>query len=106
MKAAFIIPAAILGQARPELAQQAIPPCPYRGLIAFREQDAPYFFGRKVFVQQLVEAVHGRSFVAVLGASGSGESSVVFAGLVPCLRSEEGWVIASFRPGDHPFRAL
>lgn len=106
VKAAFIIPAAILGQARPELAQQAIPPCPYRGLIAFREQDAPYFFGRKVFVQQLVEAVHGRSFVAVLGASGSGESSVVFAGLVPCLRSEEGWVIASFRPGDHPFRAL
>ncbi len=44
--------------------------------------------------------------MAVIGASGSGKSSVVFAGLIPQLRSEEGWLIEAFRPGYRPFRNL
>jgi WD40 repeat protein len=106
VKAAFIIPSSKLVEAWPPLGRQAIPPCPYRGLFAFREQDASFFRGREKFTDQLVEAVAKRPMVAVIGPSGSGKSSVVFAGLVPCLRREGGWLIASFRPGDRPFAAL
>jgi hypothetical protein len=62
--------------------------CPFRGLLPYREEDAPYFFGRQDDTDQLVAAVWRHPFVAVLGASGSGKSSVVQAGLVPRLRSE------------------
>ncbi|NEO61215.1 MAG: trypsin-like serine protease [Moorea sp. SIO4G2] len=106
VRAAFIIPTTQLINACPELEEQAIPPCPYRGLFAFREQDAKFFFGREQFTQQLVKAVHKQSLVAVIGASGSGKSSVVFAGLIPQLRSEEGWLIEVFRPEDRPLRNL
>jgi len=80
-------------------------PSPYRGLLAFREEDAPYFFGRRQAVDRLLEAVRDRPLVALLGPSGSGKSSVLFAGLLPYLR-RDGWVIADFRPGSDPFRHL
>jgi WD40 repeat protein/energy-coupling factor transporter ATP-binding protein EcfA2 len=80
--------------------------CPYRGLFAFREEDAPFFYGRDAFTQMLVEAVQKQSLVAVIGPSGSGKSSVVFAGLIPQLRSSRTWLIEAFRPGDRPFRNL
>jgi WD40 repeat protein/energy-coupling factor transporter ATP-binding protein EcfA2 len=80
--------------------------CPYRGLFAFREEDAPFFYGRDAFTQMLVEAVQKQSLVVVIGPSGSGKSSVVFAGLIPQLRSERTWLIEAFRPGDRPFRNL
>ncbi|NER33788.1 MAG: CHASE2 domain-containing protein [Oscillatoria sp. SIO1A7] len=61
--------------------------CPYKGLFAFREEDARFFRGREEFVRsELVEAVATKSLVALVGASGMGKSSVVFAGLVPELR--------------------
>ncbi|MFB2917866.1 eIF2A-related protein [Aerosakkonema funiforme] len=85
-------------------------PCPYRGLSAFSEQDAHLFFGREAFTNQLIEAVNQKSLVTVIGASGSGKSSVVFAGLIPHLRaeptSELPLQIASIRPGNNPFKAL
>ncbi|MBE9039734.1 trypsin-like peptidase domain-containing protein [Oscillatoriales cyanobacterium LEGE 11467] len=105
-KAAFIIPANVLVSAWDVLQERAIAACPYRGLFAFREEDARFFFGRKVFAQQLVAAVERQSLVAVIGTSGSGKSSVVFAGLVPQLRQQEGWLIRDFRPGDRPFHNL
>jgi DNA-binding SARP family transcriptional activator len=84
--------------------------CPYRGLAAFREQDAPFFFGREAFTERLHQAVQERPLVAVIiGSSGSGKSSAVFAGLLPRLREAVdggGWLIAGFRPGAQPFRAL
>jgi signal transduction histidine kinase len=91
-----------------------IPPCPYRGLLAFREQDAPFFYGRETSADQLVEMVrHHPPAVAVIGPSGSGKSSLVSAGLLPCLRqadanrpSGEDWTVAQFRPGGRPFREL
>ncbi len=97
------------GQAgAPNTQQTGIPPCPFRGLFAFREEDADYFCGREVFTETLVEAVktQRKPLVAVIGSSGSGKSSVVFAGLAPRLREAGGWLIASFRPGDHPFNSL
>lgn len=49
----------------------ALPDNPYRGLAAFREEDAPFYFGREKFIAQLVEAVYNRPLVPVIGASGS-----------------------------------
>lgn len=85
-----------------------IPPCPYRGLFAFSEQDAHLFFGREKFVADLSARVYHDSLVAVVGASGSGKSSAVFAGLVPQLRRERhtAWQIVAFRPGNNPIAAL
>lgn len=76
--------------------------CPYRGLFAFGEEDAPFFFGRENFTEELLKAVHRTPLTTVVGASGSGKSSVVFAGLVPRLREERIWRILSFRPRAHP----
>jgi WD40 repeat protein/DNA-binding SARP family transcriptional activator len=80
---------------------------PYRGLSAFREEDAPFFFGREQFTSQLLAAIKKRPVIAViLGPSGSGKSSVAYAGLLPRLRERGDWLIAYFRPGARPFHAL
>ena len=85
-----------------------ISPCPYRGLAAFRQEDAEFFFGREAFVEQLVAAVHKKPLVAAIGPSGSGKSSTIFAGLIPQLQQKTDlpWQIVSFRPGNRPFEAL
>jgi hypothetical protein len=82
--------------------------CPYRGLLYFREEDAPFFFGRQVAVDKLVSAVQHEPFVAVVGASGSGKSSVLRAGLVPRLRSDHGttWEFIALVPTDQPLKSL
>ncbi|MUG94136.1 CHAT domain-containing protein [Scytonema sp. UIC 10036] len=80
--------------------------CPYRGLFAFREKDAQFFFGRESFTDILADAVQNQSFVAVIGPSGSGKSSVVFAGLVKRLRDEGNWHIIDFRPSSRPLFSL
>lgn len=83
--------------------------CPYRGLNVFREEDAAFFFGREEFIaKRLLPVVERRSLVAVVGASGSGKSSVVRAGLLSCLRGgrDQVWEVASLVPGDRPLHAL
>lgn len=81
--------------------------CPYRGLLPFSEEHSPFFFGRDSFVDQLTTSIHQRELVAVVGSSGSGKSSVVFAGLLPRLRQEGDWIIAPVvRPGLQPFDEL
>src|SRR6266496_2788372 len=107
VRAAYMIPIDVLIKAWPLLEQQARSPCPYRGLFAFQEQDASVFFGRETFTDQLVEAVQRQSsFAIILGPSGSGKSSVVFAGLFPRLRKEPTWLLTHLRPGNAPFLAL
>jgi WD40 repeat protein len=87
-----------------------ISPCPYQGLAAFQEEDKSVFFGREAFTNQLVEAVKTKKLVTVIAPSGSGKSSIVFAGLIPRLRCqqtlEKPLKIASFRPGNNAFDAL
>ena len=82
--------------------------CPYRGLLHFREEDAPFFFGREAAIDKLASAVQRQPFVAVVGASGSGKSSVVRAGLVPRLRSDRrtAWETVILVPTDQPLKAL
>ncbi len=60
--------------------------CPYKGLRFFDEADANYFHGREALTEQLIDAVRTSNFLAVLGVSGSGKSSVVRAGLLHQLR--------------------
>lgn len=92
--------------ATPRTPPPNLPPCPYRGLFAFREADAPFFFGREAFTARLVEAVHRQPLTVVIGPSGSGKTSIVLAGLLPHLRCEGGWLIAAFRPGSRPLHDL
>jgi WD40 repeat protein len=83
--------------------------CPYRGLEPFREEDEHFFVGREAFVCTLLEKIGQRPLVGVVGASGSGKSSVVLAGLVPSLRQRADgrvWEIGVMRPGSHPLRQL
>ncbi|MDZ7950489.1 WD40 repeat domain-containing protein [Nostoc sp. DedQUE09] len=81
-------------------------PCPYRGLFHFGPNDAEFFFGRDVFIAELIQATAKRNFIPVLGASGSGKSSVVLAGLIPKLQQQGYWLFTHFRPGSDPFHAL
>ena len=64
--------------------------CPYRGLLPFREEDASLFFGRDGWISDLTAKVQAHPLVAVVGRSGSGKSSLVFAGLFPALRKSPG----------------
>ncbi|HEY9865160.1 MAG TPA: XRE family transcriptional regulator, partial [Candidatus Obscuribacterales bacterium] len=80
--------------------------CPYKGLSAFTTEDAAFFFGREEFTQTLVDAVQKRPFVAVIGNSGSGKSSVVYAGLIHQLEKQGGWEFITFRPTSNPFSQL
>ncbi|MEM7313916.1 MAG: TIR domain-containing protein, partial [Planctomycetota bacterium] len=81
--------------------------CPYRGLNPFREEDATFFHGRDAFTKTLLDAVQRKNLVAVVGASGSGKSSVVRAGLVPRLRlDQQGWEILTITPGTEPLQSL
>ena len=80
-------------------------PNPYRGLFAFAESDAEVFFGRERLVEELVVDLATHPFLAVVGPSGSGKSSVVRAGLLPRLRSA-GAFVASMVPGERPLAEL
>ena len=82
------------------------PPNPYRGLLAFREEHASNYFGRAPDAADLLAAVERQPLVAVVGPSGSGKSSLVYAGVVPPLRATDGMRIADFRPRGRPFAAL
>ncbi|MDJ0769993.1 MAG: BTAD domain-containing putative transcriptional regulator [Ilumatobacter sp.] len=74
---------------------------PYKGLRPFRYEDRADFFGRARLVDELVEQVQHRRFVAVVGASGSGKSSAVLAGLITRLPADR-WVVATMVPGRDP----
>ncbi|MEI2577242.1 nSTAND1 domain-containing NTPase [Scytonema sp. PRP1] len=88
--------------------------CPYKGLsnFDFTEEDAKYFCGRKALTDQLLEKVRTSNFLAILGASGSGKSSVLRAGLLYQLKlgqrlsGSNSWQIRIFRPGEHPLQSL
>jgi CHAT domain len=76
---------------------------PFRGLYPFRTEDQKFFCGREELVEQLVQRLTQHNFLAVLGPSGSGKSSVVLAGLVPALRRQEaGMEVQYMTPGADP----
>ena len=86
-------------------------PYPYPGLRPFEAWETEIFFGREAHTERLLEILRARRFLAVIGPSGSGKSSLVRAGLLPQLpRGRLGtgtrWRVAIMRPGNEPIRRL
>ena len=94
---------------------------PYKGLHAFQEQDAAHFYGRTALIEQLLSCLtpsdspHASQaearFLAIVGPSGSGKSSVVKAGLIPAVRQgalpgSQDWFIVQMTPGSYPLEEL
>lgn len=85
---------------------------PFPGLRPFRKDEEHLFFGRESQIDAIVNKLAATRFLAVVGNSGSGKSSLVNCGLRPALHSGlmasagTAWQIAQFRPGSNPLRAL
>lgn len=86
--------------------------CPYRGLSPFDEAHADYFFGREELTELLLRKVGSSDFCALVGASGSGKTSLLRAGLMHHLRKgdrlvgSENWTIKLLTPTQHPIKGL
>lgn len=79
---------------------------PYRGLEPFEKEQADFFFGRKEVIQKIWKILDRDNFVGVIGASGSGKSSVIRAGLIPWLEAS-GWkALKPIKPGIAPLAKL
>src|SRR5437667_9481659 len=85
---------------------------PFPGLRPFQVEEEYLFFGRETQRQELISLLREHRFVAVLGASGSGKSSLVRAGLIPALfggvmtKAGSHWNTAIMRPGGSPIANL
>ena len=85
---------------------------PYPGLRSFRHDESDLFFGREDLVSTMVDRLAATRFLAVLGSSGTGKSSVVKTGLLNSLelglmaKAGSNWQVADFRPGSEPLRNL
>ena len=85
---------------------------PYPGLRPFARDEADIFFGRQEQISQLLGKLDANRFVAILGSSGSGKSSLVQAGLIPALEAGllpsagSRWVSVTMRPGNSPLDNL
>src|SRR5271166_3592340 len=91
--------------------------CPYRGLEIFDVDHAPFFFGREALTEWLIVKLRAspsgqeNRFLAILGASGSGKSSLARAGLIPAIKRGElvgsaEWPVVIFKPGRDPIESL
>jgi uncharacterized protein YjbI with pentapeptide repeats/ABC-type transport system involved in cytochrome c biogenesis ATPase subunit len=88
--------------------------CPYKGLEYFdcNDEDPKYFYGRKELTDLLIDKVRQGNFLAIIGASGSGKSSVLRAGLLHQLKlgrqlaGSNQWQIQVMVPGSQPFLNL
>ncbi len=81
------------------------PDCPYPGMVPFSEAQKDLFFGRAREIEEATARLRQHPFLAVIGPSGSGKSSLIYAGLIPALRkSRRGgageWQIKTMRPSD------
>jgi eukaryotic-like serine/threonine-protein kinase len=79
---------------------------PFRGLEAFSEQDAPDFHGRAQEIDAALERLRTDALVPIVGPSGVGKSSFVFAGVLPRLRESGAWQVVMLRPGRKPWASL
>ncbi len=86
--------------------------CPYRGLSPFDEAHADYFFGRKALTDELLNRVESSNFCALVGASSSGKTSLLRAGLMHHLRQGDriansaSWQLKLITPTQQPLKAL
>jgi DNA-binding SARP family transcriptional activator/WD40 repeat protein len=102
---------ALSERAEPQASETGVVVCPFKGLASFDVEDAEFFFGRERLVAEMVARVAGAPLLGVVGASGSGKSSALRAGLLAALAAgvlpgSDRWPVALLRPGEHPLRAL
>lgn len=88
--------------------RELIPTSPYKGLKPFESRDKELFFGRDNFITNLVNELEQTNLILLLGASGSGKSSVVRAGLIPWLERKHGtgFTNLTFTPDADPFESF
>src|SRR6185436_16124930 len=85
---------------------------PFPGLRSFDYEESHLFFGREQHIQDLLQKLEHNHFVAIVGTSGSGKSSLVRAGLLPAIHKgkmndqNKSWLIASMKPGNTPIKNL
>ncbi len=85
---------------------------PFPGLRPFEANESHLFFGRESAIDDLLRTLRNHRFIAVVGTSGSGKSSLVRAGMLPDLyggvmaSAGSSWRVAVLRPGDAPIHAL
>src|SRR5262245_22976017 len=90
----------------------AVTPNPFPGLRPFEADEDHLFFGRERGIDELLRRLRTTRFLAVVGTSGSGKSSLIRSGLVPSLcsgfmaRAGTSWRVATLRPGEDPFGHL
>ena len=81
--------------------------CPFRGLASFRPEDRGFFFGREALTARLAGRLRGERFLALVGGSGCGKSSLALAGVGPALQGQlPGARLLSMTPGREPVRTL
>lgn len=90
---------------------EPLAPCPYPGMRPFTTAQAGAFYGRDVEIADGVDRLRRHPFLTVIGPSGSGKSSLVFAGMIPALQKSTffgpgEWVVKSMRPGATPLTEL
>jgi hypothetical protein len=85
---------------------------PYPGLRPFRREETDLFFGREDCITTMVDRLAATRFLAVLGSSGTGKSSLVRTGLIDALelgamaQARSAWRVVDFRPGATPLKNL
>ncbi|CAN5478564.1 hypothetical protein BH10BAC2_BH10BAC2_22770 [soil metagenome] len=81
---------------------------PFVGLRPFESDEGLLFFGRQEQTMELLQRLHQYHFVAIVGSSGCGKSSLIRAGLIPRLKAgylvneRDRWLIPVFKPGEDP----
>ncbi len=99
----FGFAALALGQEPPAYDER----CPYLGLAAFHAEQRSFFFGREALVTKLVNRLNEHNFLAVLGGSGSGKSSLVLAGVAPALQLQNPTLAVHYlTPTNNPVAQL
>ena len=97
----------LIEKARGNIATAVNENCPYVGLEAFDQNTAKYFCGRDSQIALLLSKIEASRFVPVIGASGSGKSSLVKAGLIPALEKQGGWcILPPIKPWTDPLAIL
>ena len=85
---------------------------PYVGLRPFEAEESLCFFGRREQTAELLRQLGTKRFLAVVGSSGCGKSSLIRAGLIPALlggflvEERDRWFVACMKPGDAPLHNL
>jgi hypothetical protein len=118
-----LIIGAISGKQIPEAPKPWMLVNPYRGLMALEEQDSDFFFGREAETEQTIGEIvkYPNKIISLIGNSGVGKSSLVYAGVIAGLRRQKlpsasewpeklrdsrEWTFITFRPADEPVKAL